>query len=1205
MKITRIKACNLASLAGVVELDLLKGSLGQAGLFAITGPTGSGKTTILDAACLALFDQTPRLAEADRRVKISRQGSGLEGIGARSPLSLLRHDAGSGYAEVDFEGVDGRPFTARWEVRRAGDKPSGRLQAQKMRLIDRITQLELGSGTKRETLSLIEEHLGLSFEQFTRSVLLAQGQFASFLKASRNTRAELLERMTGTDLYAQISIQAFNRHKDSKEKLDALQAEQQSLHLLTPLEQAALAAELAALKVQLESLNREQQARSTYAQWTKSCASAQHAMQSAAALADKAAEAWDKAEPERERLAQFKESAPQRTALVAAKLARSALADAQTGHSTAQAKLRDVGAARAAAVAELERCKQAHAESVEERGYRLPRLEQVKALNTRLEQTQGEHLRAQATLSQAQQDLAQRRAALASLRDRAQTHKDALVAAQAELELLPQALALLPLWERVRADLSELNQLAADLRTQDPKRLHQASAALEDGRKAAQAAKATRSTLRARQQALLGAPPPKPHGAKTALDALLLEAERWRAYLQRRADLTAEEQAAREALEHGQAGAAELGKRAAALEQGLPELRRVRLRSRELRALGESTLSLQAHRARLIPGEPCPLCGSAEHPGVDPTLVLLNELEEQEQAAAQALMDAEGACKALRLRLSERNEALSAQGEQLQSLKDALAEHRIGESMLRAAIGDPSTLQAREAALREAVEAQTLERARWEQARAELHAELSMAERAVDIADQTVQSAQLALDQARQADAQRAQAQTRAEGLRARMGQELAAVPGFAAGKLDKPGALLDRWRAQVSRAQASQGQADAQGAALQELQAPLALAQERMQHAQSAEALALQGAQSLQASLDALDVEKTALGIPDPEAEAADLERAVTQSAQGMELARERAEDLRVAVERSEIRAQERAAAQAKAAGALDAAEATLRQAMGTLSLGELEGLLNWPREHRLQVEVQVSSLRTQLERSSTVHQERAEALAALQANPPSAPPSQDDGGPTLQEQLNRTHKRVVELEMRLAQHAGDQAQAERLLTQISEHQAASRKWAVLKELIGSANGDTFRQFAQGLTLETLLGHANTHLAELAPRYRLARVPGEDLELQIIDQALAGDVRSVNSLSGGETFLTSLALALGLASLSSSKTPVRTLFIDEGFGSLDPKSLDTALATLDALQAGGRQVGIISHVAGIGDHIGVQVRVKPIAPGKSQVLVP
>ena len=121
MKITRIKACNLASLAGVVELDLKKGALAQAGLFAITGPTGSGKTTLLDAVCLALFDQTPRLQEANGRVKIGRAGQ-HDALSAQSPRSLLRHDAGSGYAEVDFESSEGRPFCARWEVRRAGDK---------------------------------------------------------------------------------------------------------------------------------------------------------------------------------------------------------------------------------------------------------------------------------------------------------------------------------------------------------------------------------------------------------------------------------------------------------------------------------------------------------------------------------------------------------------------------------------------------------------------------------------------------------------------------------------------------------------------------------------------------------------------------------------------------------------------------------------------------------------------------------------------------------------------------------------------------------------------------------------------------------------------------------------------------------------------------------------------------------------------------
>ncbi len=117
-------------------------------------------------------------------------------------------------------------------------------------------------------------------------------------------------------------------------------------------------------------------------------------------------------------------------------------------------------------------------------------------------------------------------------------------------------------------------------------------------------------------------------------------------------------------------------------------------------------------------------------------------------------------------------------------------------------------------------------------------------------------------------------------------------------------------------------------------------------------------------------------------------------------------------------------------------------------------------------------------------------------------------------------------------------------------------------------------------------------------------RVPKYDLDLQVVDGDMGDEVRGVSSLSGGESFLVSLALALGLASLSSETTQVETLFIDEGFGTLDPDTLEMALATLDALQATGRQVGIISHVSGLAERIGAQVRVVKQGAGRSRLVV-
>ncbi len=136
------------------------------------------------------------------------------------------------------------------------------------------------------------------------------------------------------------------------------------------------------------------------------------------------------------------------------------------------------------------------------------------------------------------------------------------------------------------------------------------------------------------------------------------------------------------------------------------------------------------------------------------------------------------------------------------------------------------------------------------------------------------------------------------------------------------------------------------------------------------------------------------------------------------------------------------------------------------------------------------------------------------------------------------------------------------------------------------------------------LLGYANHHLSDLSRRYRLERVK-DTLALMVVDQDMGDEPRSVHSLSGGESFLVSLALALGLASLSSNRVRVESLFIDEGFGSLDADTLRIAMDALDKLQAQGRKVGIISHVQDMTERIGIQIQVRRQTGGRSRVETP
>jgi exonuclease SbcC len=176
-------------------------------------------------------------------------------------------------------------------------------------------------------------------------------------------------------------------------------------------------------------------------------------------------------------------------------------------------------------------------------------------------------------------------------------------------------------------------------------------------------------------------------------------------------------------------------------------------------------------------------------------------------------------------------------------------------------------------------------------------------------------------------------------------------------------------------------------------------------------------------------------------------------------------------------------------------------------------------------------------------------------------------------------------------------------------EARRRSEVWLQLHDLIGKGEGKRFKEFAQALNLGQLLERANRHLARLNERYRLIPVHDDEtglptLEFELADGWRPGSTRSIRTLSGGESFLVSLALALGLSDLRTSSMPIETLLLDEGFGTLDRETLDVALAALQQLQADGRQIGIISHVAGLEDRIDARIHVEPLGNGRSRVRV-
>jgi DNA repair protein SbcC/Rad50 len=182
--------------------------------------------------------------------------------------------------------------------------------------------------------------------------------------------------------------------------------------------------------------------------------------------------------------------------------------------------------------------------------------------------------------------------------------------------------------------------------------------------------------------------------------------------------------------------------------------------------------------------------------------------------------------------------------------------------------------------------------------------------------------------------------------------------------------------------------------------------------------------------------------------------------------------------------------------------------------------------------------------------------------------------------------------------------SQQERLKAIDIQRQEWSR-WDDLHDLIGSADGKKFRNFAQGLTFEMMTAHANRRSQEMTDRYILIRDEEQPLELNVIDNYQACEIRSTKNLSGGESFIVSLALALGLSQMASRNVRVDSLFLDEGFGTLDEDALETALETLAGLRQDGKLIGVISHVAALKERISAQIQVIPGSGGRSSLSGP
>ena len=275
------------------------------------------------------------------------------------------------------------------------------------------------------------------------------------------------------------------------------------------------------------------------------------------------------------------------------------------------------------------------------------------------------------------------------------------------------------------------------------------------------------------------------------------------------------------------------------------------------------------------------------------------------------------------------------------------------------------------------------------------------------------------------------------------------------------------------------------------------------------------------------------------------------------------------------------------------DEAEAVVRR-----KEKELNDALESARKSMEQVQTNLSGIQGELKQLSRNILELSEQQKQIEN-----PETLSEAIAACQSVNQETERRLSTVEACLLQQEQNKKKLKEIEAEWKEKQAVAEQWGKLNKLIGSADGTKFKVIAQSYTLNLLLLHANKHLSYLSKRYKLQQVSGT-LALQVIDCDMCDEVRTVYSLSGGESFLISLALALGLSSLSSNNLKVESLFIDEGFGSLDADSLRTAMEALEQLQMQGRKIGVISHVQEMSERISVQIQLHKSVNGKSEIVI-
>ena len=1131
MKLKKLAIHNIASIEDAV-IDFEQGALACEPLFLICGETGAGKSTLLDAICLALYNDTPRM---ERAAGETYQDESMI-LPGRKPNSvgdvrqLMRRNTTEAWAELDFTGSNDVEYTARWYVARARLKREGTLQKVNWTLKNHRTGLEMAK--RDEIKNEIKECIGLSFEQFCRTTILAQGEFTRFLQSNESEKSEILEKLTGTEIYSRIGSRIFAIRREKKAACEAQEAQTAQITLLTPEETESLKHTMEGQEKENEKAKGIREGIASKILWiNQQKALSETALQQAQML---------ERLKERTESEQYKATEQLVNDWYATTDARQCLAERKQITATA---------------------------------------EQEKESEHRLHERFNELCRGEATLKLKDEKQQKMHAEILAFLEMEQPHASMYANCQTICTRLQEAMAMSRRAEEEKKKAENAEKELPELEA----RLNETEGKLKEATRASEK-KQTEINLKQEELKRLN-----PAGIQKSIKELNSQRQKITEVVNALKFLTRQQEAYETASKDEEQSAARVQNCRKAIPPAEEACTREKVQYEEARKLYEKQKEsvedwAKEARSRLKEGDCCPVCGGiiTHLPDDAHFISLLAPVAEYQEECRTRFADAR--------QLLEKNKA-ELKSEEAQWISNCQRAEK-EKAAAREAEEDARRICA-ETGLVFTTTAEMLERA--EQKEEKLQKALEEAEAKAGQMQTCMDALTTLINEGTKLQQQEEEIRKARDKAREKTEKQKRSA---------EDGRMLSKSEAENSRRTIKETASDVEETWREQLSAdPEAFITQLTKAAHTWEKCCKQCAES-EAQLASNKQEREAIASLHARTKASFPEwketplppLSIEELLEKWNKICSDAGNLQMQMENTRRAAQE---TDWKMEQLLKECPNIGQERLEELAsythttIGKYRDGLQNLREELLQQEARCNQIRTSIE----AHERQKPAFA----------PHEDTA--TLTARLESTdefiktgNQRIGQIKSQLEQNALNIAQTERERKRLKDLKEEFLKWDKLSHYFGDDKGTVFRNIAQSFVLKELLHKANHYLSQLTDRYELDCQPGS-LTILVRDFYQGGCTRPATTLSGGESFIVSLALALGLSAIGHSSLTVDTLFIDEGFGTLSDSSLGIVMDTLEKLhRMGGRKVGIISHVEGLRERIRTQIQVKRIDHSRSEI---